>query len=226
MSKMNELKVNVEVDQKALKQLVKEMNLYPNIKQAIAEYKAVADKLEEQQRVLENQILDLQQQYAQNLIDQETANVAEVVYLRIQQKKTAEEMNIIDTLLAETKEEKQELMYHYYKVYRKALSSDGAIASQYDVKPIFDRVLSQTMAIIAEVGMESRQQYLEVFPDVDDLFSDSKVREMYPRVLDESFNADRHRPRYNGSNIVLESHEIESATSGRIPDKFKNKETE
>ncbi len=32
---MNELKVNVEVDQKALKQLVNEMDLYPNIKQAM-----------------------------------------------------------------------------------------------------------------------------------------------------------------------------------------------
>lgn len=220
------INVNVEVDRKELEKWISEMDLYPNTKEVVTEYKAIAGKVEERQVLLQQQLDDLKQKHVQNMLDQETANVAEIVYLKIQQKKTAEEMNIIDTLLAETKEEKQELMYHYYKVYRKALSMDGAIASQYDVKPVIDRVLSQTMAIIAEVGMESRQQYLEVFPDVDDLFSDSKVREMYPRIIDESFNADRHRPRYNGSNIVLESHEIESATSGRIPDKFKNKETE
>lgn len=223
---MNDINVSVGVDKKALKKMIKDMDLYPNIKQAIKEYKEVADKLEEREQILSNQLADLQQQYAQNMLDQETANVAEVVYLKIEQKKAIEELKIIESLLAETKEERQELMYHYYKVYRKALSADSAVSTQYDVTPIIDKVLSQTMEIIAEVGMESRQQYLDVFPDVDEIFSDSKVREVYPRILDESFKFDRHRPRYNGSKSVLESHEIESATSGRVPDKFKNKETE
>ncbi|ULM97926.1 hypothetical protein L8956_04130 [Peribacillus frigoritolerans] len=220
------INVNVEVDRKELEKLISEMDLYPNTKEVVTEYKAIAGKVEERQVLLQQQLDDLKQKHVQNMLDQETAIVAEIVYLKIQAKKMAKEMQIIDSLLVEAKKEKEDLMIHYYKVYRKALSKDGAIASQYDVKPVIDRVLSQTMAIIAEVGMESRQQYLEVFPDVDDLFSDSKVREMYPRIIDESFNADPHRPRYNGSNIVLESHEIESATSGRIPDKFKNKETE
>jgi hypothetical protein len=226
MSKLNEIKVSVEVDQKELKKLVSEMDLYPNTKQAIEEYKQVADRLDEREQILQQQLTDLQEKHTKNLIDQETANVAEVVYLKIQSKKTVEESQIIETLLAEVKEEKQELMYHFYKVYRSALSKDSALAGQYNVTPIIDKVLSQTMALIAEVGLEARQQYLEVFPDVDDIFSDSKVREMYPRILDESFNPERHKPVFSGggSKVVLESSHIESATSGRIPEKFQPKE--
>ena len=214
------LDVHVEVDRKALKKLIEGMNLYPNTKEVVAQYKAIADKVDERHTLLQEQLVDLKQKHLQNLIAQETANVAEIIYLKIQAKKMVEEMQIIDTLLIEAKQEKEELMINYYKVYRNALSKDSAIAKGYNVTPIVDSVLSQTMEILAEVGAEAREQYFEMSPDIDELFGDSKVRKVYPRLLDESFDFHRHNPSYGGSKIVLGSHEIETAISGRVPDRF------
>ena len=215
------LNVNVEFDKKELKKLIEGMDLYPNTKEVVAQYKAIADKVDERKTLLQEQLDDVKQKHLQNLLDQETANVAEIIYLKIQTKKMVEEMQIIDTLVAEAKQEKEELMIHYYSIYRKALSKDGAIAKGYNVTPIVDSVLSQTMAIIAEVGAEAREQYLEMSPDIDELFGDSKVRETFPRILDESFKFERHNLSFSGSNTVLASHEIETAISGRVPDRFK-----
>ncbi|TKH07325.1 hypothetical protein FC682_02015 [Peribacillus simplex] len=216
--------VNVEFDRKELEKLIREMDLYMNTKEVVSDYKEVANKLDERELILQQQKEELNEQLTQNTADQETSNVAEVVYLKIQAKKMVEELKIIDSLLIETKKEQEELKINYYKVYRRALSKDGTIAKGYDVTPLIDKVLSQTMAIIAEVGTEAKEQYSEIAPDIDELFGDSKVREVYPRILDESFDFDRHNLSYRGSKIVLEKHEIESATSGRIPDKFKEKD--
>lgn len=218
--------INVEVNRKALEKLISEMDLYPNTKEVVSSYQEVANKLDERKLLLQQQLEELQEQHTQNLVDQETSNVAEIVYLKIQGKKINEEFQIIDTLIDETKKERVELKLYYYKIFRQALSKDSTIASSYDVTPIIDKVLSQTIAIIAEVGTAARVQYLELSPSIEDLFSDSKVREVYPRILDESFNFSRHIPSYRGSRTVLESHEIESANSGRILDKFKEKEVQ
>ncbi|WP_342537951.1 hypothetical protein MKY15_15675 [Sporosarcina sp. FSL K6-1540] len=220
------LNVNVEFDKKELKKLIEGMDLYLNTKEVVAQYKAVADKVDEREILLQQQLDDVKLKHLQNLLDQETANVAEIIYLKIQAKKMAEEMQIIDTLVAEAKQEKEELMINYYKVYRNALSKDSAIAKGYNVTPIVDSVLSQTMAIIAEVGAEAREQYLEMSPDIDELFGDAKVRQVFPRILDESFEFHRHNPSFSGSKTVLESHDIETAISGRVSDRFKAKDVE
>lgn len=222
----NMIDVNVEFDRKALTKMIKDMNLYPNTKLVVAEYTDKANQLEERESILIQQQTELQEKHVKNLEDQEHSNVADVVYLKIQAKKMVEEMEIIQTLLEEAKQEQIELRVHYYRIYRSALGKDAAIAKSYDVTPIIDKVIGQTMALIAEVGAESQRQFSEMYPEIGEIFHDSNVREVYPRILDESFEFKRHSPAFNGSKVVLERHEIESATSGRVPDKYKTKEVQ
>lgn len=220
------IEVNVEVDRKELEKLISEMYLYPNTKEVVAEYKEVANKLDKTEVVLMQRKADLQNQLSCNTADQDSSNVAEVVYLKIQAKKLAEELQIIDSLLVENKKKQEELKINYYQVYRKALAQDSVIASNYDVTPIIEKVLSQTLTIIAEVGAVTWEQYLELVPDIGEIFGDSKVREVYPRILDESFDSSRHNLAYRGAKNPLTSDDIQLANSGRIPDRFKEKDVQ
>ena len=221
----NMIDVNVEFDRKALTKMIKEMDLYPNTKLVVAEYTDKANQLEERENILIQQQTELQEKHVKNLEDQEHSNVADVVYLKIQAKKMVEEMEIIETLLEETKQEQKELKISYYRVYRQALGKDAVIAKGYDVTPIIDKVIGQTLELIAEVGAESQRQFSEMYPSVSEIFHDSDVRTVYPRLLDESFEFTRHSPAFNGTNkVVLERNEIQSAASGRVPAKYQAKD--
>lgn len=223
----NMIDANVEFDRKALTKMIQQMNLYPNTKLVVAEYTDKANQLEEREAILIQQQTQLQEKHVKNLQDQEHSNVADVVYLKIQAKKMVEEMEIIQTLLEETKHEKKELKISYYRVYRQALSSDAVIAKSYDVTPIVDKVIGQTLELIAEVGAESQRQFSEMYPSVSEIFHDSDVRKVYPRLLDESFEFTRHNPAFNSTNkVVLERHEIQSAASGRVPAKYQAKDVQ
>ncbi|QFT88094.1 hypothetical protein FIU87_05535 [Bacillus sp. THAF10] len=215
------IKVILDIDRQELKKLIKLMDLYPNTKKAIAEYKLIEKKLIDRESILLKQLAELKGVFTQNLLDQEVAEVSDLIYLKKQAKKCTGEMEIIDVLLAETRTEIEELKYDYYKIYQKALSTDGAIPSKYDVTTLIDSTLNQVLAIIGEVGKEVHEQYHEIFPEVNEIFSDNKVRQRFPRIHDESFRLHHHQPQYRGSKVILENQDINSAAIGFIPTRFK-----
>lgn len=51
----------------------------------------------EREQLLQQGLTELQQNYTQNMVDQETTNVADIVYLKIQAKKIVEDMETIDS---------------------------------------------------------------------------------------------------------------------------------
>ena len=217
--------IDVKVNRKELEKVLKEMNLFDNIKQEIEQLHADENKLDEQQKYIENQLQELQQNYTKNMVEQETAGIIEVVKLKVEAKKMTEQMEIMDSLLAEVKEAKQELMYTYYIKFRDALGSDSVVTSQYDLTPIFMTAIAELLAVAKEVGEVANQQYKEVYPDISYIFFDNKVMERYPRIM-ETYNANRYKPRFNwNEKTVLTKEQIDHAIYyGKLPYQFKAKE--
>lgn len=220
------LDVKVQVNRKEVEKLIKEMDLFPTFKETVKAYRDQEDKLYEREQLLKKQLDDLQNAYTKNLLDQETASVSDLIYLKIQAKKMVEEIDIIKVLLEEVKQEFIDLKFAFYPKYRDALNKDS-YSVPHDVTPVIIDVISQVLTVISEVGQESKKQYGEIYPDIVDMFQDKHILERYPRLLDtmEQYSLQRYTPQFKwNSQTVLEKNEVISSTSGSVPTKFKVKE--
>jgi hypothetical protein len=217
--------IEVKVNRKELEKALNQMELFTEFKQTVEEFHVDEARLNEQQQYIENELKELQQKYTQNMLDQELANVAEAIYLRMETKKMTEKIEVLDSLLAEVKVEQQELLFTYYVKYRDALYKAGASASQYDFTPIFTKVIAETLAVAKEVGAEAEQQYKEVYPEISYIFFDNKVMERYPRIM-ETHRAGDYKPRFNwNEKTVLTKEQIQNAIQYRqMPSEFQLKE--
>lgn len=217
--------IEVKVNRKELEKVLKEMSLFDSMKQEIEQLHADENKLDEQQVYIETQLQELQQKYTENMVQQETAGIVEVVQLKIEAKKMTEQMEIMDSLLAEVKEAKQELMYTYYIQFRDALSKASTNASQYDFTPIFTKAIAELLAVAKEVGEEAEKQYDEVYPDISYVLFDNKVQERYPRIM-STYDPNRYKPRFNwNEKTVLTKEQVQYAIlHGQLPYQFKAKE--
>lgn len=217
--------IDVKVNRKELEKVLKEMNLFSDMKQEIEQLHADENKLDEQQKYIENQLQELQQNYTKNMVEQETAGIVEVVKLKVEAKKMTEQMEIMDSLLAEVKEAKQELMYTYYIKFRHALGNARVNASKYDFTSILTNAIAELLAVAKEVGKEANKQYDEVYPDISYVLFDNKVQERYPRIM-STYDPNRYKPRFNWNDkTVLTREQIDHAIYyGKLPYQFKAKE--
>lgn len=217
--------IEVKVNRKELEKALKEMNLFEAMKQEIIQFQADETRIDEQQQYVENQLKEVQQKLTQNMLEQESASVVKAIQLKMDTKKMTEQMEILDSVLAEVKEEKNELMYSYYLKFRDALGNASANASQYDFTPVLTDAITEILAVVKEVGQEAGKQYKEVYPDISHVLFDKKVQERYPRIM-STYNANSYMPRFNwNEKAVLQREHVQNAIHyGEIPYEFKVKE--
>jgi hypothetical protein len=215
--------LKIKVDKKGVKKVIDEMELFGHTKEVVSEYQIHFNKLDDREKELNRQLEEIQEKHTQNLLDQETADVSELIYLKKMGRELVYETEVITSLLEQTNEEMTELKFHYAPLINKALSNDStARVGKYDFSPLVDEVMGELLNAIAEVGMEFRKQYAEVHPAVTDVIKDKKVMERWPRYH-YVFKPENYRPIFSKETVKEE--DFKTAASGKVPSRFQQQDS-
>ncbi|MFE4036059.1 hypothetical protein [Priestia sp. YIM B13489] len=192
---------------------VKVKPLFKEAKKVIATYQEEVQELDERERELETEAEVLQGEMTSNLVEQETANVGTLVYLKIQAKEINQKAEVINVLLEELKEERTELKLKYVPLIRSALGESPY--PEYKATEIVEKYKYQMLSEISEIGKQMRTQYYEIAPEVAEIYEDPTVNERYPR-LKYHFTYDKFKPSFYWlENSVVAKSEVFNACDGQ-----------
>lgn len=196
-------------------------DLFVETKQVIAEYKAKAENLDQEERELQAELVAMQEEMTAILLDQENANLSERIYLKAQAKEINSKLEIVNSMLEELNEKKSALKLAYVPVFQEVLRKDRSSANEYDVTELAIRHRYELLTEVADMGKQFQKQYHAIAPEIYEVFEDTKVKEEYPR-LEHSFNQEQYQPFFTWfETSVVSKNEMFSATRGNLPDHLK-----
>ncbi|OZT14622.1 hypothetical protein CHN50_02200 [Priestia aryabhattai] len=196
-------------------------DLFTETKKVIADYKAESEKLDQQERELNAELAVLQEEMTNNILDQETATVSELVYLKISAKEIVQKTEIIKVLLEELAEERTALKLEFTPIYRSAIRQDAKSKAVYNATEIVEKYRYQMLKEIADIGKQMQSQYHEIAPDVYEVFEDIEVKKEFPR-LEYVFNQEQFEPYFGWlGDSVVHKNDVFVATRGYMPDGVK-----
>ncbi|RAS88191.1 hypothetical protein A3863_14445 [Priestia endophytica] len=198
---------------------VKVKELFNDVKKFIAAYQSEVAKLDQREEKLKGELEALQLEMNENVMSQENANVSDLIYLKVQAKEIVQKSEVIAVLLEELAEERTALKLKYVPLYRQALAKSPT--GEYNANEIVERHKYEMLTEIASIGKQMRLQYLEIAPDVEEVFQDERVLEQFPR-LKYQFNYDSYKPSFNWlEKSVVAKNEVVSASQGNLPSGLK-----
>lgn len=196
---------------------VKVRNLFVETEKVVNQYKAKADKIDQQERELNAELNALQDEMTSVILDQEQASVSELVYLKIQAKEINQKIEIISVLLEELTEERTALKLEFTPLYRTAIRNDVHNKAGYSATEIAEKYKYLMLKEISEIGSQMQEQYRKIAPDIYEVFEDSEVRKEFPR-LEYVFNDEQYRPVFGWfSDAVVSKNDVFTATRGYLP---------
>lgn len=196
-------------------------DLFVETKQVIAEYKAKAENLDQEEQELQAELVAMQEEMTAILLDQENANLSERIYLKSQAKGINSKLEIIHSMLEELNEKRAALKIAYVPVFQEVLRKDRTTSYEYDVTELAIRHRYELLTEVAEMGKQFKKQYHAIAPEIYEVFEDAKVKEEFPR-LEHSFNQDQYQPHFSWfENSIVSKNEMFSATHGNLPEHLK-----
>ncbi|BCC57928.1 TPA: hypothetical protein QC160_003009 [Bacillus cereus] len=196
-------------------------DLFVETKQVIAEYKAKAENLDQEEQELQAELVAMQEEMTAILLDQENANLSERIYLKAQAKGINSKLEIVNSMLEELNEKRSALKLAYVPVFQEVLRKDRSSANEYDVTELAIRHRYELLTKVADMGKQFQKQYHAIAPEIYEVFEDTKVKEEYPR-LEHSFNQEQYQPFFTWfETSVVSKNEMFSATRGNLPDHLK-----
>ncbi|MCU5705281.1 hypothetical protein OCF67_13900 [Bacillus wiedmannii] len=196
-------------------------DLFVETKQVIAEYKAKAENLDQEEPELQAELVAMQEEMTAILLDQENANLSERIYLKAQAKGINSKLEIVNSMLEELNEKRSALKLAYVPVFQEVLRKDRSSANEYDVTELAIRHRYELLTKVADMGKQFQKQYHAIAPEIYEVFEDTKVKEEYPR-LEHSFNQEQYQPFFTWfETSVVSKNEMFSATRGNLPDHLK-----
>nr|WP_254918355.1 hypothetical protein [Bacillus cereus] len=196
-------------------------DLFVETKQVIAEYKAEAENLDQEEQELQAELVTMQEEMTAILLDQENANLSERIYLKAQAKGINSKLEIVNSMLEELNEKRSALKLAYVPVFQEVLRKDRSSANEYDVTELAIRHRYELLTKVADMGKQFQKQYHAIAPEIYEVFEDTKVKEEYPR-LEHSFNQEQYQPFFTWfETSVVSKNEMFSATRGNLPDHLK-----
>lgn len=196
-------------------------DLFVETKQVIAEYKAKAEGLDQEEQELKTELVALQEEMTAILLDQENANLSERIYLKAQAKGINSKVEIIHSMFEELDEKRTALKLAYVPVFQDVLRKDRSSANEYDVTELAIRHRYELLTEVAEMGKQFKKQYHEIAPEIYEVFEDTTVKEEFPR-LEHSFNQEQYQPHFSWfESSVVSRNEMFSATHGNLPEHLK-----
>lgn len=196
-------------------------DLFVETKQVIAEYKAKAENLDQEEQELQAELVAIQEEMTAILLDQENANLSERIYLKAQAKGINSKLEIVNSMLEELNEKRSALKLAYVPVFQEVLRKDRSSANEYDVTELAIRHRYELLTEVADRGKQFQKQYHAIAPEIYEVFEDTKVKEEYPR-LEHSFNQEQYQPFFTWfETSVVSKNEMFSATRGNLPEHLK-----
>lgn len=196
-------------------------DLFVETKQVIAEYKAKAENLDQEEQELQAEMVAMQEEMTAILLDQEKANLSERIYLKSQAKGINSKLEIVNSMLEEVNEKRSALKLAYVPVFQEVLRKDRSSSYEYDVTELAIRHRYELLTEVAGVGKQFQQQYHAIAPEIYEVFEDAKVKEEFPR-LEHSFNQEQYQPFFTWfETSIVSKNEIFSATRGNLPEHLK-----
>jgi hypothetical protein len=198
---------------------VKVRKLFTETEKVVADYKERVSKIDQQENELNDELVALQNEMTANILDQESASVSEMVYLKIAAKEINHKTEIISVLLEELTEERTVLKLEFTPLYRTAIRSDMRNKTGYGATDIVEKYRYLMLREISEIGQQMNDQYRKIAPDIYEVFEDQAVREEFPR-LEYVFNEDTFKPSFGwNSDAVVSKGDVFGACRGYRPDK-------
>ena len=182
-------------------------DLFTETKKAIAAYKAEAEELQRQEDQLKAELEDLQNQMVENTLAKETAEVSEKIYLLTENNGISKRSRVTESVLDELQEEKHALKIKYMEIYQKATGEASAVKQQFNISNLVDRHLSAMFTEITSISNQMKQQYMEIYDDMAEVFADERINQEY-RNARYKFTRDSYKLSYfeNRSNILKKDH--------------------
>jgi hypothetical protein len=210
--------MNVKVDRKSIDKMIKEISLFDETKSVLTAYQKEVSKLNEREEELNKQLEEIQEKHTQNLLDQESADVSELIYLKKMNRELVYETEVITSLLEELAEEKASLKIKYVPLINQAKREDmNNNAGRYNANEIVTQLRYEMLKIIADVSAEMKRQYRSVEPDVLEIFDDPKVKETFLE-RQVTFNDQFYKPSYSESmKTVISKDDVFYSLSGNVP---------
>ncbi|WP_144549654.1 hypothetical protein [Bacillus sp. X1(2014)] len=210
--------MNITINRTQIDKLVKEMDLLPTTKEAIAGYNAEKDKLEQRELQLRQKLNDLQQKLVANLIDRDnTEDLGELLYLNKQAIDLTGESQVIHLMLEQVDEEKLKLKFKYAPILQETLKKElEAFADIYNITSIVADIRYQMLSMFFDLGQSSERQFNEIAPIMAEIIEDEAIKKAFPRI-GYSFHIDNFTPIYNEEfPNVINKNDIHSALRGNI----------
>ncbi|EJQ79344.1 hypothetical protein [Bacillus toyonensis] len=196
-------------------------DLFVETKKIVAEYKEYAEGLDKEEQELQMELAAMQEEMTAILLDQENANLSERIYLKAQAKGINSKVEIIHSMLEELNEKRSALKIAYVPVFQEVLRRDRTSANEYDVTELAIRHRYELLTEVAEMGKQFQKQYHSIAPDIHEIFEDTKVKEVFPR-LEYSFEQDQYQPHFSWfDKSVISKNDMFSATRGNLPEHLK-----
>ncbi|TKC18179.1 hypothetical protein [Robertmurraya kyonggiensis] len=195
--------------------------LFTESKKVIEEYKSKVEELDQQERELQADLETIQQELTDNLLEQETATISEVVYLKIRKREIVSRSEVINVLLEELNEERTALKLQYTPILKDVLVQDRKALNEYNATEIVEKYRYMMLSEIAEMGKAVNSQFHSIAPDVMEIFDDKTVKERYPNIY-HAFNQEQYKPSLQWANdTVVTKNDIFLANGGRLPQGLK-----
>ncbi|MEM5608380.1 hypothetical protein AAHH76_19810 [Bacillus toyonensis] len=196
-------------------------DLFVETKKIVAEYKEYAEGLDKEEQELQMELATMQEEMTAILLDQENANLSERIYLKAQAKGINSKVEIIHSMLEELNEKRSALKIAYVPVFQEVLRRDRTSANEYNVTELAIRHRYELLTEVAEMGKQFQKQYHSIAPDIHEIFEDTKVKEVFPR-LEYSFEQDQYQPHFSWfDKSVISKNDMFSATRGNLPEHLK-----
>jgi hypothetical protein len=201
---------------------VKVRKLFIETEKVVSAYKERVSKLDQQELELNSELVALQDELTANILDQETAGVAELVYLKIAAKEINHKTEIIQVLLEEVAEEKKALKLEFTPIYRTAIQKDRSNKAGYGATEIVEKYKYLMLTEISDIGAQMQEQYRKIAPDIREVFEDEAVRQEYRRI-GYAFQEEEFKPSFEWmNNTVISKNEVFGASRGFRPKKPKS----
>jgi predicted RNase H-like nuclease (RuvC/YqgF family) len=155
---------------------VKVRKLFTETEKVVKAYKERVSKLDDQEAELNAELSTLQDELTANILDQETAGVAELVYLKVAAKEINHKTEIIQVLLEELAEERKALKLEFTPIYRTAIQKDRGNKAGYGATEIVEKYKFLMLTEISDIGAQMQEQYRKIAPDILEVFDDEAVR--------------------------------------------------
>ncbi|QTL49965.1 hypothetical protein [Priestia aryabhattai] len=205
----------IKVDVSGIKKMIEEMDIYKETKKEIEQYEAEKALIDARKQEIENRMEHLQKALTENMLACETYKhePSTVINLKHEQRELNRDLEVLNLMLDEMKEEYVELKLKYAPIFRQAGNKEKG--KHISVTEEIEETKYVMLTAIAELSSEMRRQYLEVEDALTEVYNDPTVREnlRYREVVHGEYPS----PSFSYfETAVIHKNEVFGATRGYV----------